>query len=840
MNIAFDGAAILGPLSRNRGIGNYALNQFENMVKKDVANKYFFFNLFDEFSMKDVIGTENIEDVYFYTGDNQELISKESYSCILGDIIKHFIKKYDIDVFYITSPFESHMVRYRKEWFEDVFVIATVYDIIPYVMKKKYLANKSTYKFYIECVDMLRWVDQYLVISQSVKDDMVSYLDFPQDRIHVIYGAANSDIFKPLSMSSQEKKEIIDRYGIKQEFIMCTGGDDDRKNIEGLMRAYAKTKPEVKGQYQLVIVCKLSSSALEKYSRIRSDLHMTDRIIFTNFVPTEDLVKLYNLAALMAFPSLYEGFGLPVVEAWKCGTPVLTSENSSLGEIGKDGAVLVNPESVLSITEGLNRALLSTDLTELMKKGQERLKIFTWDNVSEKTLEVIHSFSDRKAFCDKNTVQYIAMFTPLPPIESGIADYSVDIISQLKGTFKIDVYIDKYQTSFKENEKVKILSYKEFEKNVTKYDRIIYQVGNSLYHKYMFSYIRKYPGIVVLHDYNMRNVLEAIYLYKESKPQEFKKKLSEDYSKEIVDEYMNNLNTNYTNSFEVNGFITNYAKKIIVHSNYAKRKLLEKDIGRDVTVIPLYATIDSKKIDNNEAKKRMHIKENEISFMAFGHIHETKRIKPILYAFGRLIKEEPSINSKLYLVGKMSETIKEDFSRIVRELHLKEKVIVTGYTTLDDFQIYMDASDICFNLRYPYNGESSASFMRLLGKGKCIIINKIGSFNEVPDDICIKIDNVENLTSEEEVEQIYNAMTIALNEKERKGIEERAFKYAQENLNLEIVGKQYIQTIQAPLKSCSLTENLIRDISSNCMANASKEKIVSLAQTLSFSKTLDV
>ena len=114
---------------------------------------------------------------------------------------------------------------------------------------------------------------------------------------------------------------------------------------------------ELKEQYQLVIVCKLSQEAVDGFMKLAKESGAEGRVICTNFVTDEELLIFYNLAHLTAFPSKYEGFGLPVVESWACGTPVLTSNNSSLVEVGGDGAVLVNTNDVSDITRGLVQAL---------------------------------------------------------------------------------------------------------------------------------------------------------------------------------------------------------------------------------------------------------------------------------------------------------------------------------------------------------------------------------------------------------------------------------------------------------------------------------------------------
>ncbi len=839
MNIAFDAAAILGPMSKNRGIGNYAYSQFQTMIELDQQNNYYFFNLFEPFSMKDAVTKGNIEDICFYAGKNQELVSNKEYKEIYGDIVKRFIRENKIDVFYITSPFDLNITPYQKEWFEGVRTVATVYDIIPYVWKKKYLSDKTIYARYMRCVQMLRWVDEYLVISQSVKDDMIAYLDFPENHIHVIYGAADSNIFRRISITEQEAQELFSRFHIQGRYMICTGGDDERKNIAGLIHAYSKIRRELLEIYQLVIVCKLSPASVKRYSQIIQDYKLKGRVILTNFVSTQDLVRLYNKASLLVFPSLYEGFGLPVLEAWMCGLPVLTSNNSSLGEIGKGAAVLVNAEDTQSITNGINFALTKADLEQLRKNAAKKLDKLCWESVTRTALSVIHTMKPAGAQPTKQPeVKKIAMFTPLPPIQSGIADYSADILLQLEAEFEIDVYIDRYKADFKESKRIHVYPAKLFDEKRYAYDRIVYQVGNSLYHAYMFPYIKKYPGIVVLHDYNLKNVLEAMYLYELNQPKTFVQYLREDYSKAAVQSYMQHLNTSYTEKFEINGFVTNYAEKIIVHSLYAKKKLLLKNIERNVCVIPHYAVIEQKQNALTEQKQQedRNKKTDQFVFAAFGHIHESKRIIPALHAFGRICREQPDRNLRFQFVGKMAKELRDTFEETLREEDVKEQVCVTGYVPLERFLEHLDQADVCVNLRYPYHGESSGSFMRELAKGKCVVVNRIGSFGEVPEKACLMIPNAEKMDKEEETEAIYQAMKLAMDDSVREKIEFEAKKYAREYLDLEKVGKQYIQAIKEKTEKKGLNEKKLRLFAQTYASQYTDEEIERLAVTLAYAK----
>lgn len=831
MNIAFDDIALLGPLSKNRGIGNYAFGLFKTLIKSDKENHYYMFNIMEEFSWKSYADDENIIEDFYYLGKEQ-FLAHEPYKEIFGKILQNFIKKNEIDIFIITSPFDGHVLPYRKEWFQNVNVVAIVYDIIPYVMKEHYLTDKNSYKWYMSCVDMLRWCDRLLVISNSVKTDLIHYLDFPADRIDVIWGAINEQ-FRMINISLDEQKRLYTKFGIHGKYIMCTGGDDERKNIEGLIRSYGKLSKEVRGDYQLVIVCKLSQTSVEKYHNLAIECGVENQVVLTNFASDEELVFLYNLASLMVFPSKYEGFGLPIVEAFACNVPVVTSNNSSLVEIAGDAAILVNPFSEEDVSRGILKALTNCDLEELRLKGRERLKIFQWENVAQWLLQSIHKLNVKNG--EKETARKkIAFFTPLPPVESGISDYSVDIIGEINKYFDIDIFIDDgYEASGVSSHTIKIFNHRKY-KTQQSYYRTIYQMGNSSYHTYMLPYISRNGGIVVLHDYNLHGALHYVSMSKRNYSM-YKKFLLEDYDKTKVESYLEEYRTGKTQpqiyEMVINGAVVNYATQIIVHSEWAAEQLLRKNIEYKVHTIPHYAIIQDIP-DENIAKQELGLLNKGMIIGMFGYIHETKRIFPILHAFKRLRKEETAC---LVCVGKLAKEIETDFNEFVSKNNLADSVIVTGYIDLEIFQKYIDAVDICLNLRYPYNGETSGSLMRILSKGKAVVVNDIGSFSEIPDDACIKLPDARDLTINHEADNIFGALKMLIADSEyRSTLRKNARLYAEKTLDLEVVGKLYKDVIELPQQASPLTENVLKGIADELAEKKySREEVRNISDSLS-------
>ena len=800
MNIAFDATAILGPMSKNRGIGNYGLAQFREMIRQDKCNHYFFFNIFEPFSIGDF---PNLTEEYFNCGKDKALLNVQNNK-VMEALIQQFLHKNKIDVFYITSPFDAIIPVYRKEWFKEIKTVVTVYDIIPYIFKDHYFTpNGDIPQWYEERIEMLRWVDKILVISQSVKDDLVSFLNFNGDNIEVIWGAP-SDMFQKIEVSEQEQKAIRKKYKLKDRFIMCTGGDDERKNIAGLIEAYGKLPLELTAKYGLAIVCKLQDVSVKRYKALAQEYGVSKEVVLTNFVSDKELVQLYNMSTLVAFPSKYEGFGLPVTEAWACGKPVLTANNSSLCQIAGDAATLVNANDVEDIAKGLEVALKEENLKIMSTKGEKRVKQFQWPVVAGYAIKCINQL--KSTIPEKVGVPNLAFFTPLPPQQSGIADYSVDILCELSDYFLIDVYIDDgYQVECELPKSIHIMNHRKFPQNVKRYNYILYQMGNSLYHYYMYPYLKKYGGILVLHDYNMHGVAQYIGLnMKHDDFRTYKSFLEEDLDAEEVSAIINKCKQGIWPDIkiEINGFVTNFADKIIVHNQYALENLLRKNIGRTVVKIPHYTRI-SPLSDTKEAKIKLGIDPHNLVIASFGHIHETKRAIPLLKAGIQFL--EVCQEAELVFVGKLDESIYTEFNKLYRESKVADRIKVTGYTALEEFYNYIDAADICFNLRYPYNGESSGVFARCLARGKCIVVNNVGSFGEVPDECCIKLAPVESLTLSEEINQIYQTMKQLSDASLRETIGKAARTYAERELDLKVVSSQYREFV------CSHTRNAISE-----------------------------
>ncbi len=225
--------------------------------------------------------------------------------------------------------------------------------------------------------------DLVLADSQSTKNDLIELLGVPPDKIEVVYAGVESR-FRPME-GEVALQRVKRRYGLDFPFILSLGTLEPRKNFTGLIEAYALLKD--KG-LKLVIAGGKGWLYEEIFARVE-ELGLKDKVIFPGFVADEDLPALYNLARLFVFPSLYEGFGLPPLEAMACGTPVVTSDRPSLPEVVGEAGLMVEATDSQALAKAIERALTDEDLRQEMKeKGLKQAARFTWDAAAEKLLEV--------------------------------------------------------------------------------------------------------------------------------------------------------------------------------------------------------------------------------------------------------------------------------------------------------------------------------------------------------------------------------------------------------------------------------------------------------------------
>jgi glycosyltransferase involved in cell wall biosynthesis len=238
----------------------------------------------------------------------------------------------------------------------------------------------------------LKKADIIITSSYSTKSDIVGQYGINADKIRVLYPAAD-DCFQP-AKNERILLETKKRYGTEAGYVFHISSSDSRDNTPAVIRAYHKALKESKFYQKLLIGgdVGLKSKELEK---LITELNLKDRIILTGRLSEKDLVAVYQAADLFVDPSLYEGFGLQVVEAMSCGIPVVVSNVTSLPEIVGDAGILVSPTDIDALASALARVITDVELRELMRrKGLERAKYFSWDKLARETIAIYDGLSE--------------------------------------------------------------------------------------------------------------------------------------------------------------------------------------------------------------------------------------------------------------------------------------------------------------------------------------------------------------------------------------------------------------------------------------------------------------
>lgn len=262
--------------------------------------------------------------------------------------------------------------------------VATIHDLTPLVLPEEQKFNRVFYfKYFLK--PLLRNFDGIIADSFSTKNDLMKFFGIPEEKISVVYLGV-SERFKPQTADPV----FLNRWGLEPGYIFFMGTIEPRKNIVRLLGAFEKIRQKFK--IKLVIAGGLGW----QYQKIYQKILASKDVVFLGYVPDEYLPALYNGARIFVYPSLYEGFGLPVLEAMASGLPVITSNTSSLKEIAIDAAILINPLDTEALEREMSRLISSENLQkELAEKTLKQAQKFSWDKTAAETYQVYQKVLNR-------------------------------------------------------------------------------------------------------------------------------------------------------------------------------------------------------------------------------------------------------------------------------------------------------------------------------------------------------------------------------------------------------------------------------------------------------------
>jgi glycosyltransferase involved in cell wall biosynthesis len=358
------------------GVGTYIRNVVRELGKLDTANEYV------------LIGEpERIFDVSRLPKNFSTVTLTLSPSTTRGYLaLRKILREQRCDLMHMPS------LLWLPPYLPPCPFVVTVHDVLDYMYRASNGRGLSNSLHFYSTRFVLRHASRIMAVSNFTKNDVSRLFGIPGSRIEVIYNAIDERFMQGHS-SPDERQFISERYQVNYPFVLYAGRISPHKNLVRIIEAFSSLKAEL-GKDDLVSDLKLIIIG-DEVSR-HPDLRRTviksgvqNDVRFLGFVPIDVLRIFYDSAKVFVFPSLYEGFGLPPLEAMSHGTPVVTSNTSSLPEVVGNAAVLVNPENVFEISKALYRSLTDRALREKLKQnGYEQVKRFSWENSVARVLQV--------------------------------------------------------------------------------------------------------------------------------------------------------------------------------------------------------------------------------------------------------------------------------------------------------------------------------------------------------------------------------------------------------------------------------------------------------------------
>ncbi len=380
----------------------------------------------------------------------------------------------------------------------------------------------------------------------------------------------------------------------------------------------------------------------------------------------------------------------------------------------------------------------------------------------------------------------VAFFSPLPPAKSGIADYSAAVLEHL-GPFIADQSIQ-----------VDTFSEKPAAFDPTHYDICVYQLGNNPYHGFVYEAAMEHPGVVVMHEANLHHLLADLTINRKDWDA-YVREVGLNHgpeAQEYAQRYVRTLQRAPDYSLSMMRTVLARSRGAIVHSDAVGLELRAQ--GFEGPIARILHGAWTAPVDRMSYRSRLGVQERTPVIGVFGFLKPYKRIAESLRAFRRLVRGVP--DARLILVGEAHPEL--SLKSLIASMNLQPHVRHLDFVPIEDFNGYLGACDIVLNLRYPTVGESSGTLQRALGMGKAVIVSDVGSFRELPDDICLK--TPVGATEEEHIFEYLNL--LATRPSVRSALGDRARAWTEKECTWEGAAQRYTEFLKAVVEGRTWNE----------------------------------
>lgn len=736
--------------SRYRGIGRYTLSFAQAVVRNRGEHEVLLAisGLFPETiepiraAFDGLLPQENIR-VWHAPGPVREVQSDNDSRREVAELIREaFLASMQPDVIHISSLFEGYVdnaVTSIKKFDRESLVSVSLYDLIPLLNPDQYLKPNPSYAAYYERkFHQLKRADSYLAISEHARQEGLQCMDVDDTRIIYISTAIEPQ-FQPVVQGEEGGKALLHKLDLTRPFVLYTGGVDERKNLPRLLEAWSALPGSLRGAHQLLFVGRMPEDHAAEFRRIAKAQRLAeDELVICGYVSDEELVQLYNLCKLFIFPSWHEGFGLPALEAMACGAPVIGANTTSLPEVIGLSEALFDPFDVMAIAKKMAEALQDEEfLSRLRDHGVQQAQKFSWDTTAQRAItaweaQLSSRPSQRLLTPPGGRKPKLAFVSPLPPERTGIADYSAELLPALAEHYDIELVVDQERVDASwGNGRFILRDAAWLRENAKTVDRVLYQMGNSPFHRHMLPLLEEIPGTVVLHDFYMSGLMAWLEQYGGT-ANAWTSALYEAHGYGALRERYRDA-AEAKRNYPVNWHILQHALGVIVHSEFS-RNLARQWYGDNATiqwkVIP-HLRSPTNGLDMLAARKQLGIDENDFIVSSFGFLDATKLNQRLLQAWlgSALIADK---RCHLFFVGENhGGEYGASLLKAMRGSHLGDRIHITGFASPELFKLYLAATDLAVQLRTNSRGETSGTVLDSMNHGLPLIVNANGSMAEL-------------------------------------------------------------------------------------------------------------
>jgi glycosyltransferase involved in cell wall biosynthesis len=782
MKIVIDGQTLSTP-ERNRGIGVVLINLCERLIANQVGIQWYMtvadpcdLNCFSKVVQARIVP---LKTDFAHTDFGVE--ADRQYT----QFLQTHIDQLGIDIYWNPNPLMLNVCLPEK--IDGCKCFATIHDLIPIVMSRVYLKKwpRSHREAYQNRVERLPWqMDGLIFVSKA---SMTDYSRLNDDIVKVgsvIYNAVDHARFWPFD-------RIVPLSSDPDPYVLFIGGFDPRKNMEKAVAAFAelvRTDSDSFDRLRFVVVCAYEEEEKERFLRMADKLGVIDRVSLKNNVDDDALAHLYRHARLFFFPSLYEGFGLPILEAMASGIPVVTTDRGALPEIGANAVRYCSPENASQMAAEMESAIKAVDTSTAGKiDGLAQAGRFHWNKSAKQYADLFMSAQLGSGADSHGRKLQVGYVTPWPPQRSGIANHNFELVRRLHQTLRLTLYLEKGAAHIHNPEGLQVKKLTDLPSDYDNLDLVIYHIGNNVaFHKRIYQLAWSHPGLVVLHDVNIHQFLYEGF-FNTAKENYYRSALLEGYG-ETGRKYYEDIKQIRTFhdiwKFPMSHALAKRSKGMIVHSFWALQQFEGID---NVFVVPLAANTPERSSDietRAQLYDRLGLDENSFLVASIGFVNKLKRIHKVLEALKILIERGYPI--QFVLCGQLTDP-GFDFDERCRSLGIESRVIKTGYLDDRDFKTILQNCDVVVNLRCPSMGESSAALMDAFAYGNACIVSNYNQYGEIPDTVCWKAD-----VDHKEISQLVAFLEVLLRDPGvKRQLGQNAYEFVRDYASFELAANYY-------------------------------------------------